>query len=194
MSYLDAGIKFHTDPTHNKFVPKLWVADGIRRCIEDHVIEPGAPFVSKEDYDKMAYASELAATDVAKLNYRTGRVEGFLAGIGGAVILASILAFMSTLTGCSAAGPKKIVVPHGPVRLVSSRVANVTNTDKAFMWIKFTDGQKAMPVRIVDDREVSMMVPGTAVAMVKVTDSAGVGLEVRGGRPGEAVLAVMIVQ
>jgi hypothetical protein len=193
MSYLDLGIKFHTEPTHNKFVPKLWIADGIRRSVEDLVLQPGTQFVSKEDYDKMAYASELAATDASKHNYRAGRIEGFLAGVGSSLVLAAALALMSTLTGCATPRSRPLA-PHGPVRTVSSRVANVVATDREFVWIKFTGEHKAMPVRIVDDLEVSMMVPGTAVTMVKVTDSAGVGLEVRGGRPGEKVMAVMIVQ
>ncbi len=188
MSYMDGGLKFHTDPTHNRFVPRLWIADGIRRSIDDQVVEPGAQFVSKEDYDKMAYASELAALDGAKQNYSNGKVQGFVQGLGLCGFLTVLGLAILFMTSCSTPGPK-------PIRRVSSRAANVTaNPHQAFVWIKFTDSRKALPVRIVDDLEVGRMVPGTGVMMVRVTDSAGVGLEVRGGGPNEPVQAVMLVK
>jgi hypothetical protein len=82
MSFLFPNIAYVSRPTEPTFKPKIWIADGIRRSIDDKTIEPGDRFVTEADYLKMMKASEDVAVALADHNYKVGRFHGFLRSVG----------------------------------------------------------------------------------------------------------------
>ncbi len=104
MSFWDTGLRFVSRPAEKPYVPKTWIADGIRRSIEDHTLEPGARFVTEEDYLKMEKACEDVAAAYLKHNYKAGRKEGFWIGIGTVFGISALIAFLMTMGGCAMIG------------------------------------------------------------------------------------------
>lgn len=76
MSYLFPPIAFVSRPTPPKFTPKVHIADGIRRGVEDGSLEPATRFVTEADYLLMMKASEDVAVALADHIYKVGRREG----------------------------------------------------------------------------------------------------------------------
>jgi len=188
MSYVDPGPVFRSKPTIKPYVPKEWLADGIRRSVDDQSLDAGTRFITLEDYHKMMTASETVALAMASDHYRRGKNAGYSL----AFIIAICAGIVMALGGCSTARPKPLG-PTGPVKTVSSRVQGVTVVGSAYLLVKFSDSRRAWPVRVVEEHELEKMVPGTQVLMAKVTDTASVAQEVRGPRPGEPTLNIMLV-
>lgn len=91
MSYADGGIRFLSRPAPKKFVPQGWVADGIRRSVEDGTVEAAAKFVTYEDYQKMMAASEEVAIILISNGYKFGVFIGFGAATGLFLILGTLI-------------------------------------------------------------------------------------------------------
>lgn len=92
MSYLFPNVAYISRPTPPKFTPKVQIADGIRRGVEDGSIEPGTRFISEAEYLLMMKASEDVAVALMEHNYTVGRREGKMAVL-------SVLALAMLLLG-----------------------------------------------------------------------------------------------
>jgi hypothetical protein len=98
MSWLFPNVVYQSSATKPKYKPAIWIADGIRRCVDDQTLEPGTRFMTEDDYTKMMSASETVAVALADHNYRAGKWEGVLIGaalVGGALTLVGIVLMMT---------------------------------------------------------------------------------------------------